>query len=219
MKRWSGFGKAALAALIVGVLFPVAAFGYGLTLEPRSFVLSGGSMTPTYRAGERITAYGVDPRDVRRGDVVLFSAPDESGSKPVPHFQRVIALGGDHVSQCGDQPVQLNGVPLDEPYLQDGEPNGFRCFDVTVPAGQMFVMGDHRVNSMDSRMRGSFPLDSVTGSARGDTVALTVIGVLFVACLPFLPAALVLSLLARRRRRTAPPQTPAYPDRVLERTP
>ncbi|QKW22559.1 signal peptidase I [Kitasatospora sp. NA04385] len=219
MRRWSGFGKAALVILIVGVLLPVGAIAYGFTLGPRSSVLSSNSMAPTYRSGQRVLTYAVEPGDVRRGDVVLFTVPMEPGGPPVRTLNRVIALGGDHVSQCGDQPVQLNGSSLDEPYLRDNKPGGERCFDVTVPAGEMFAMGDNRPLSFDSRYRGTFPVSSVIGRDHGSAAALTTVGLLLVLGLLLLPVALVLSLIARRRRRTAPPQTSAYPDWALERTP
>ncbi|MFC8719823.1 signal peptidase I [Kitasatospora sp. NPDC057198] len=219
MRQWSGFGKAALIVLIVGVLIPIGAIAYGFTLQPRSNLLGSDSMSPTYRSGQRVVTYAVEPEDVRRGDVVLFTAPMEPGGQPETSLSRVIALGGDHVSQCGPQPVQLNGAPLDEPYLQGGTPSGEKCFDVTVPAGEMFVLGDHRVAAFDSRYRGTFPLSSVIGRDHGSDAVLTTVGIAVFFGLLLLPVALVLSLIARRRRRTAPPQYAGYPAWVFQQTP
>ncbi|MFF4338972.1 signal peptidase I [Kitasatospora sp. NPDC001540] len=176
-------------------------------------------MAPTYHAGQRVTTYAVDPGEVRRGDVVVFTPPEGGGARNEKGFQRVIALGGDHIAQCGNQPVQLNGAPLDEPYLYGDEPNGQRCFDVTVPAGEVFLMGDHRSISLDSRTRGTVPVDSVLARTEGDSAALAAVGLLFLLGVLLLPVALVLSLIARRRRRTAPPEALAYPAWVLAATP
>lgn len=221
MQRWSGLGKAALVTLVLGLLLPAAGVGLALYLKPHVYTLGAGDMSPTYRPGQRITTFAVAPQDVRRGDAVVFSYATDSGDPNRTHFKRVIALGGDHVSQCGDQPVQLNGAPLDEPYLRGGTPNGFRCFDVTVPAGRMFVLGDHRANSVDSRQWDSVPLGTVSGRDSRGSAALVTVGALFLAGLPFLPVSLLLALLARRRRRTAPPAAPTggYPAWVLDRTP
>ncbi|GLW67822.1 hypothetical protein Kpho02_01210 [Kitasatospora phosalacinea] len=219
MKRWSGLGKAALVLLILGLALPAASIGYGISLRPHVIVLGSSSMAPTYHAGQRVTTYAVDPGEVRRGDVVLFTAAMEPGGPPEKTLSRVVALGGDHVSQCGDRPVQLNGAPLDEPYLQGGAPNGGDCFDTTVPTGEMFVMGDHRAAAYDSRYRGTFPVASVISRTQGSTAALATVGLLFLLGVLLLPVALVLSLIARRRRRTAPPEALAYPAWVLGATP
>ncbi|BAJ31867.1 MULTISPECIES: signal peptidase I [Kitasatospora] len=219
MGRWSGLGKAALALLILGLLLPLGGVGYALALQPRTFTLSAGNMAPTYQPGQRLLTYGVDSRDVRRGDVVVFTATTQEDPVPGPHFGRVIGLGGDRVAQCGDQPVQLNGAPLNEPYLYGGEPNGVRCFDTTVPSGQMFVMGDHRANSMDSRLRGTYPVTSVVSRDAAHHGALLTIGTLFLVGLPLLPVSLLLALLARRRRNKTGPQPAGYPEWVMNGPP
>ncbi|KDN82037.1 signal peptidase I [Kitasatospora cheerisanensis] len=210
MRRWSRLGRAALVVAVLGVLLVLGGFGYGLALRPSTTAVGGSDMAPTYRPGQRVVTAAVDPGQVRRGDVVVFRYATESGPA-VGHFKRVIALGGDHVSQCGDQPVQLNGAPLDEPYLRSGTVNGFRCFDVTVPEGRMFVMGDHRANSLDSRVWGAVPLDTVkardvpgTAARLGIVVALGLLGLLLLAL------AAILGAVARRRGRTAPAAYPAW---------
>ncbi|MGW4164383.1 signal peptidase I [Streptomyces sp. NPDC004788] len=67
-------------------------------------------------------------------------------------IKRVIAVGGDTVKCCGeDGRITVNGVPLDEPYLHPGNPPSKIPFEVKVPQGRIFVMGDHRSDSADSR--------------------------------------------------------------------
>lgn len=67
-------------------------------------------------------------------------------------IKRVVGVGGDTVECCDKQGrVTVNGTPLDEPYLHPGNVPSERRFKVTVPEGRIFVMGDHRANSADSR--------------------------------------------------------------------
>jgi signal peptidase I len=132
--------------------------------------------------------------DIERGDVIVFSDPngwlgpqantgiDDAGSalRQALEFvgilpesaeghliKRVIGVGGDHVTCCDDQGrVAVNGVPLDETgYLHPGDAPSLQEFDVTVPPGQLWVMGDHRSDSGDSRVNGYVPLSRVSGRA------------------------------------------------------
>ena len=105
------------------------------------------------------------------GDLVGVSRPGEKD-----FIKRVIGLPGDRVACCdAEGRVTVNGTPLDEPYVcenspLDVPPNPRECrsrrFDeVVVPPGQMFVMGDHRIVSQDSRCQGPVPIDNVIGRA------------------------------------------------------
>ena len=82
-------------------------------------------------------------------------------------IKRVIATGGQTVD-LRDGVVYVDGVPLDEPYTQ-GKPsndlNSGITYPYTVPEGHVWVMGDNRTNSADSRAFGAIPLESVTGHA------------------------------------------------------
>ena len=105
------------------------------------------------------------------GDLVGVSRPGERD-----FIKRVIGLPGDKVACCDDKGrITVNGVPIDEPYVQDNSPidapaNPRQCTsrrfaEVTVPAGEMFVMGDHRAVSQDARCQGPVPIDNVIGRA------------------------------------------------------
>jgi signal peptidase I len=117
----------------------------------------------------------------RRGEVVLFKAPQAWRSDPaeVRFIKRVVGTGGDHVVCCDPQHrLLLNGRPLDEPYLyQDAggsDPQNTETFDIVVPDGRLWVLGDHRSSSGDSltqfeRVRdivvATIPVDAVVGRA------------------------------------------------------
>jgi signal peptidase I len=99
-----------------------------------------------------------------RGDIIVFNPPVPEADKP--YIKRVIGLPGDHVTfQKGE--VFVNGQQLDEPYIKEGITNCRReeyC-DVTVPAGDIFALGDNRQNSSDSRVFGPVKVDAIIGKA------------------------------------------------------
>jgi signal peptidase I len=142
------------------------------------------------------------PFDLQRGDVVVFKDPGnwlgsepevvDTGSRATLHramqfigllpddsddhlIKRVIGLPGDHVVCCDkDAHLTVNGVGVTEPYVKPGDAagGGKANFDITVPAGSVWVMGDHRSDSSDSRFhddgtgaKGSVPIDDITGRA------------------------------------------------------
>jgi signal peptidase I len=136
---------------------------------------------------------------VKRGEVVVFRDPggwlpagaDESGGNPIARgikdvfvfvgllpsssekdlIKRVIGVPGDKVACCTQGKVTVNGIPLDEPYIYPGDKPSDRQFSVTVPPNRLWVMGDHRSLSADSRVHmsdpgnGTIPSDNVVGRA------------------------------------------------------
>lgn len=104
-----------------------------------------------------------------RGDIIVLTPPDGSVvDTSKPFIKRVIGLPGD-VVEIRDNGVFINGVQLDEPYI-DGEltwceSRGEACPIQTVPDGHVFVLGDNRDNSSDSRLIGFVPWDNIIGKA------------------------------------------------------
>lgn len=168
--------RAALAEL--GVLLVVAVL---VTLGVRTFLVApfsipSGSMEETLRPGDRILVDRLSYRlhDIHRGDVVVFDGTAEFGSldngRTTDYVKRVIGVGGDHVICCdAERRLVVNGRPLDEPYLYPGDDPSALKFDVRVPEGDLWLMGDHRSDSLDSRAHlgdpggGFVPEDNVIG--------------------------------------------------------
>ncbi|WP_329199359.1 MULTISPECIES: signal peptidase I [unclassified Streptomyces] len=179
---WAVVLSAAGAAL--AVLPAVGAYALGADSAVKSYSVPGESMDPAYRRGDTVWC-ALDDTDglhVGRGDVVLVSAR-EWNPDGLPLLKRVVAVGGDRISyRTGDTSLLLDGTPLDEPYLKDRSVPAVVPFDVTVPAGRVFLMGDNRVNSADSSMHlddegsGSLPLSAVRGEAVERPTALIVAG-------------------------------------------
>lgn len=158
------------------------------------------SMSPTAMDGDKLLIQRpvIFEKDVSRGDVVTFIAPDNvinsvepteytlEGDEAVAgyidkkgiesfmfnflsidktsYIKRVIGVSGDHVVITKDGNVYVNDELLNEPYLNDGTTSLNGCYtDVTVPEGYIYVMGDNRLHSMDSRVLGCIPLDKIDG--------------------------------------------------------
>ncbi|MEU0404336.1 signal peptidase I [Streptomyces sp. NPDC006197] len=157
-------------AVAVGCVLFLGGFVWGAVLY-QPYTVPTDSMTPTLDVGSKILAQRIDGDEVRRGDVVVFTDPLWGSS---PMVKRVAAVGGDTVACCDrDGRLTVNGEPVDEPYLRPG-PGGRTVasgqeFSVTVPRGNLFLLGDDRHTSLDSRThmeeagQGSVPRSTVVG--------------------------------------------------------
>ncbi|MDX6273318.1 MAG: signal peptidase [Frankiales bacterium] len=160
---------AALSALTAMGAVAVAMVLYPAALGWHVYEVPSGAMVPTLPVGSHIAS---EPTEAtRRGDIVVMRQPWPPAfqGRESTFVKRVIAVGGDTI-QCCDPAgrVVLNGRPLNESYLYQDDKQPFDPVDV--PPGRLFVMGDHRSESADSRAH--------QGDGFGGTVAeSTVVGV------------------------------------------
>ncbi|WP_245966416.1 signal peptidase I [Sphaerisporangium album] len=135
-----------------------------------SFFIPSESMENTLLIDDRVIVNRLTG-DIDRGEVVVFHGWDGT-----PTIKRVIGIGGDHVKCCDAQNrITVNGVPLDEEsYLNPDDFPSQEKFDVTVPEGRLWLMGDHRAASEDSRayMKNGFHGTIATGDVIGRAFAL-----------------------------------------------
>jgi signal peptidase I len=195
-RRGAGFWREGFVLIVVAAVLTVLVKSFFI----EAYRIPSGSMENTLRIGDRVLVnkliYRI--RGIDRGDVVVFSgtgswgppAPPRSGDTVVvayrsamqamglqaagtDYVKRVIGLPGDHVACCDIQGrITVNGVPLqEESYVYPGEAPSDELFSVTVPPGRLWVMGDHRGDSADSRYHpddpgdGTIPESAVVGRA------------------------------------------------------
>jgi len=194
-------------AVVLLVIAAVIAVGVHSFLF-QAFFIPSGSMENTLNVGDRVIVNRLSYKvgHVQRGQIVVFSGVDSwtpEGSVTPPHnpvlrelskvgsylgfapsgeqdfIKRVIGIPGDHVVCCNSQgQITVNGTALRENYLYPGSDNRTLPFDIVVPAGRLWVEGDHRNDSADSR--------SHTGLPGGGTIPINkVIGRAFVIVWPF----------------------------------
>jgi len=130
------------AVVLAGVLFFVLQFAL------QSTIVEGTSMEPNFFDDEWVMVNKLAYRfgEPQRGDVIVFHAPD--GPKK-DYIKRIIAVGGETV-QLSSGAVFVDGVPIDEPWLPAADTTAFGPYEV--PDGQLFVLGDNRAASSDSRL-------------------------------------------------------------------
>ena len=132
----------------------------------QTFYIPSASMHETLIEGDRVLVnkVGYHLHDVHRGDVVVFRKPPNLNVSEDDLIKRVIGLPGETVEGRGGK-VYVNGAPLDEPYVEPLCHGTGEFPKVTVPAGRLWMMGDNRCNSSDSRVFGPIDEHLVVGRA------------------------------------------------------
>lgn len=181
-----------ITALVISVLIK--------TFLVQAFYIPSGSMENTLQVDDRVLVNKLTDKadEVQRGDVVVFRDPGGWLNGPTATsgtgvrslvrdalvfvglapavgeedlIKRVIGVEGDEVACCDQGRVTVNGVPLEEPYLFPQDDPSLEEFSVTVPKNSLWVMGDHRSVSEDSRAhrqqpgKGFVPVEDVVGRA------------------------------------------------------
>ena len=188
-------GGALREAVVVAVIALALSF-LVKTFVAQPFYIPSQSMENTLDVGDRIVVSKFTPQHspLHRGDVIVFSQPASWGPPPPESsnaikrwakdaltfvgilpggsqhlVKRLIGMPGDQVA-CSGQKLQVNGVTLAEPYIKPGAKPCQTDFSITVPAGKVWVMGDNRDESYDSRghddgtgQTGSVPESDITG--------------------------------------------------------
>lgn len=120
----------------------------------------GHSMEPTLRDGDALVIDQVTYRfrDPEVGEIVMANTPDTGASV----VKRVVAVGGDRIG-IEDGVLIRNGQAVDEPYADQTQMGGYYWGPIEVPAGHVFLLGDNRLESVDSRSYGPVSVDEVEG--------------------------------------------------------
>ena len=146
------------------------------TFFVQAFYIPSASMEPEMQIDDKLLVQKVSywTGDPKRGDIIVFDDPggwlgsaESAGPGNIVQrsleviglypsgghlIKRVVGVGGDTVSCCDDEGrLKVNGESIDEPYLADAEANADRTYEVEVPEGYLWVQGDNRGNSSDSR--------------------------------------------------------------------
>lgn len=150
--------------IIVAVAIGLATLFTRFVMQP--YEIPSGSMEDTIEIGDRVFSEKVSYLfgDPEPGDIITFTDPEDPNRILI---KRVIATAGQTVDIIDNQ-IFVDGFLLDEPYT-DGKPtydlHSEIRYPYTVPDGYVWVMGDNRTNSADSRAFGPIPIDTVTGRA------------------------------------------------------
>jgi len=150
---WALVGLAVMA-LVASIAVPILTF--------QAYTEQSPTMEKAIFPGDRL--FVATGTDIRRGDVVVLRVPARQSRTSGLFIKRVIGLPGDHVACCDARgQITVNGKPLDETYIYPGNRPALAGFSVTLGPGQIWVMGDHRNISVDSRKWGPVPVSGVVG--------------------------------------------------------
>lgn len=182
-KREEKGGLSTFASFLIMITIVVVAY-FGLrTFVVGTYEIPSGSMLDTIQIGDRVFSEKVSYyfRDPEQGDIITFADPENPQRTLI---KRVIAVGGQTVD-LKDGYVYVDGKKLDEPYTEGKQSLPLNTaygvsitYPYTVPDGYLWVMGDNRTNSADSRYFGAVSKDSVTGHANFTFWPLNRIGIL-----------------------------------------
>ena len=176
---FSSFGKKTRKSILEWVVVIVGAVGLALLIKAflfQAYYIPSPSMNPTLFEGDRILVNKLSYKlhSVNRGDLIVFDTPETSGEDDL--IKRVIGLPGEFVN-VEEERIEIDGGLLLEPYLPlssniksfatpvncVNRPN--ENYGCRIPDDHVFVMGDNRSNSRDSRFFGPVPIEDVKGRA------------------------------------------------------
>lgn len=177
--------------IAITVILAVGLYLVIQTFIVQTYRVEGHSMDRTLHDGQHLLIDKLTPRfdSYSRGDIVVLHPPDQNDSA-TPYIKRVIGVAGDRVALRNGQ-VFVNGVQLDEPYVPAGARSDPEDGETSwqVGPGEVFVMGDNRENSVDSRTFGVVKESEIIGRAWLRFWPLDSIGILQTPTYPDMPAA------------------------------
>ena len=156
-------GGGALEYLVILLVSFALVFGFVRPFVMEAFWIPSGSMIPTLEIGDRVLVNKFIYRftDPNRGDIIVFESVDKTNEDLI---KRVVGLPGDEIAVKSGK-LYVNGEPQREPYTNKKLPDRSFYAKTTVPKDHVFVMGDNRGNSADSRVFGPLPEKNIEGEA------------------------------------------------------
>ena len=162
-RRASKKGGGVVEFLVILLVSFALVFGFVRPFVVEAFYIPSESMVPTLRIGDRVLVNKFIYRFAQpeRGDIIVFESVEGGGEDLI---KRVVGVPGDKISVRGGR-LLVNGEPQREPYVYKKYPDRSSSAPTTVPEDHVFVMGDNRANSRDSRFFGPVPKRNIEGEA------------------------------------------------------